>query len=93
MPIAAITTSATFQLKASSAGYVQAINVSAPGTTWTVKLLDGPDSAGNTKTIFGGTTGWTATAGIQPVATPMPFTNGLQVVTAGTAGELEIIYQ
>jgi hypothetical protein len=93
MPIQAITTSATFQLKSSSAGYVQAINVSAPGTTWTVKLLDGPDSAGNTKTIFGGTTGWTATAGIQPVATPMPFTNGLQVVTAGTAGELEIIYQ
>ena len=89
MPITAITSSATFQLK-TQAGYVQSIIVSAPGTTWTLKLLDGPDSSGNTKTILGGSTPLTMTAGPLQITWPLQFSNGLQVITSGTAGEVDI---
>jgi len=89
MPITSITSSATFQIK-TGAGYVQSIIVAAPGTTWTLKLLDGPDSAGNTTPILGGTTALTMTAGALQVTWPLQFSKGLQVVTSGTAGEVDI---
>jgi hypothetical protein len=89
MPITSITTSATFQLK-TGAGYVQAIIVAAPGTTWTLKLQDGPDTGGNFTTILGGTTPLTMTAGAIPITWPLQFTRGLQVITSGTAGEVDI---
>src|SRR5215469_11921952 len=68
----------------------KSIIVSAPGTTWTLKLLDGPDSAGNTTTILGGTTPLTMTAGALQVTWPLQFSKGLQVITSGTAGEVDI---
>jgi hypothetical protein len=89
MPITSITSSATFQLK-TSAGYVQSIIVSAPGTTWTLKILDGPNNAGNTTTVLGGGTPITLTAGGIVLTTPLYCTNGIQVVTSGTAGEVDI---
>ena len=89
MPITAITASATTQIKI-GAGYVQNIMVAAPGTPWTLKLLDGPDNGGNTRTILGGTTAMTMTAGSVVLSAPLQFTNGLQAVTSGTAGEVDI---
>ena len=89
MPITAITTSATFQLKASAAGYIQCIFCANAGTTWTIKILDGPDPNGNTTTLIGGTSPLTLTVG-DILDTPLYFSKGLQVVTSGTAGEVEI---
>jgi hypothetical protein len=89
MPISKITTSGTFNLKLSSAGYIQAISVPQAGTSWTLTLNDGPNPAGNVTTIYGATpAAITVNLG---VLTPLFFTQGLQVVTAGaTPGEMEI---
>jgi len=89
MPITSITTSATFQLK-TQAGYIQSIICSAPGTTWTLKILDGPDTAGNTTAVLGGTTGLTLTAGVFSLPEVLYCNKGIQVVTSGTAGEVDI---
>jgi hypothetical protein len=89
MPITAITTSATFQLK-TSAGYIQAIIVAAPGTTWTLKIQDGPDVNGNFTPVLGGTTALTMTAGAIPITWPLQCSKGIQVITSGTAGEVDI---
>jgi len=87
MPITKITTSTTTQIK-TSAGYIQAISVPQAGTSWTLQLNDGPNPAGNVTTIYGATPATITTS--LGVLAPLYFTQGLQVVTSGTAGEIEI---
>jgi hypothetical protein len=90
MPITKITTSGTFQLK-DKAGYVRALSVPNAGTTWTLQMFDGPDGLGNADmTVFGGTSpGTLATS--TAVLSPIYFSKGIKIVTAGASpGELDV---
>jgi hypothetical protein len=74
-------------------GYLQNVTVvKADGTTTSIRLLDGPDGAGNFRTLLGA-------AAIVPAATAIganlvgaqqiEFSNGLEVIfVAGTGGEI-----
>jgi hypothetical protein len=83
-----IVTSGTFNLALSKPGYVRSLTVSAAGTGWTLQLNDGPNSAGNVTTLFGGTPA-TIASGMY-LQSPLYYSQGFQVVTAGaTPGEIE----
>lgn len=88
MAIFKITTSATFNLKLSSAGFIRAISCPNAGTSWTIQINDGPNPAGNVTTIYAGTpVNITTNLGL---LAPLYFTNGCQVVMAGASpGEVE----
>ncbi|HEX4714768.1 MAG TPA: hypothetical protein VH164_07565 [Ktedonobacteraceae bacterium] len=96
MPLTRITTSTTTQIKL-GAGYIKQLSVANAGTTWTLQINDGPSlgpgsggtGAGNTfYALFGGTPA-TMTTGLLNIQ-PIYFSNGCQIVTAGTAGELDV---
>lgn len=91
MPVSVIANKATTQLKF-GAGVLQQIIIAGAGSAWTLQVNDGPIGATNSVNPIIGTTPITVPAvGTLLLPTPMPFTNGLQIVTAGTtAGELEI---
>lgn len=86
MAVTKITSSATFNIKQGT-GRVRRLSCPNAGTSWTLTINDGPDSAGNTQPLFGTTT---LTTGLGIPFEPIIFTNGLQVVTSGTAGELDV---
>lgn len=92
--MATIANKATNQIKL-GAGVIRKITVLNAGTSWTLQLLDGPDSAGNTATLMGASAFTVPAVGTQlldPFA-PLYFRNGLQAVTGGTtAGEIDIQY-
>lgn len=81
-----ISTSTTTFLK-DGAGYIRNISCPNPGTTWTFVFNDiGP--AGTTA-LIGGTTPFPISLGMA-LNSPIFFPHGIQVVTAGTAGELDV---
>lgn len=86
MAITRITSSGTFNIKNSLPGYIRSISCPNAGTSWTLTINDGPDSGGNTSTLYG--TG-TLTTGIALLA-PLYFSHGVQIVTSGTPGELDL---
>lgn len=88
MPLSRIASNGTFNLKATSGGYVRAISCPNAGTSWTLQINDGPDQTGTVVAIYGATPG-TVTTSIG-LLSPLYFSKGLQVVTSGTAGELDI---
>lgn len=92
MPITKITTNGTTQIKASAAGTLLGIFVSAPGTTWTIQVNDGPNQAAAVVPIIGATPFAVPAVGTTFPLTPLNFSNGLQIVTAGgaPAGEIEV---
>ena len=84
-----VTTSGTFNLKLSSAGFIRAISCPAAGTTWLLTINDGPNPAGTVTALYGATPA-TVTTGLVLLA-PLYFNTGLQIVTSGaTPGELDI---
>jgi hypothetical protein len=90
MPVTVIANKATTQIK-TGAGMLLSIVVAGAGTSWTLTVNDGPIGATNSVNAILGSTALTVPAvGTNLLPQPMPFTNGLQVVTGGTtAGELE----
>lgn len=87
MAVFKVTTSGTFNLALSRAGYVRSMTVSQPGTGWTLQLNDGPTPTGTTTTLYGATP---VTVSGQYLASPLYFGQGFQVVLAGaTPGEIE----
>lgn len=92
MPVTVIANKATTQIK-NGAGVLQAIVVSGAGSAWTLQVNDGPNLAGNVTAILGATPLTVPAIGTLVLPSPMPFSQGLQVVTAGTtAGELEFVW-
>jgi len=89
VPMTSISTSGTFQLK-DKAGYIQSIFCSNQGTSWTLQIFDGPDQFGNTKALLGGTKPFSISTGGFTFGVPMYCTFGIQVVTSGTSGEIDI---
>jgi hypothetical protein len=89
MPITAITTNGTTQIK-SDTGYIRNLSVPNAGSAWTLQIKAGPKPDGTFQTVFGSVAGGTITTGlitIQPIYCPW----GIQIVTAGTTpGELDI---
>lgn len=78
-----ITSSATFFLK-DGAGYIRNFSVPNAGTGWTMTLNDiGP--AGTTTLV----TSFPISVGVA-LNQPMFFPHGIQIVTSGTAGELDV---
>jgi hypothetical protein len=81
-----VTTSGTFNFKASLPGYIRAISCPQAGTTWTLQINDGPNSAGTVSALYGATPA-TVTVNIG-LLNPLYFNSGVQIVT--TPGELDI---
>lgn len=80
-----ITSSATIFVK-DGAGYIRNFSVPNAGTAWTMTLNDiGP--AGTTTQV----TSFPISVGLALNA-PMFFPHGIQIVTSGTAGELDVDY-
>jgi len=93
MPITKITTSTTTQIKQNLPGKLLGIFVSAPGTTWTLQVNDGPNPAGGLVPMMGATPFTIPAVATSFPTFPMDFSNGLQVVTAGaTPGEIEVVW-
>lgn len=97
MPLTTIKTSGTTQIKTGQ-GILQAVIVVAPGTTWNAQFNDGPNP--NAGGAFTPLIGSTTTALVVPaigtflLPVPIPFSNGLQVVTTGaTPGEITLVWQ
>ena len=87
MAIFRVTSSGTFNFKNSLPGFIRSISCPAAGTSWTLQINDGPDPSGNTFTLYGATPA-TVTVNIGLLA-PLNFGHGVQIVTSGTAGELD----
>lgn len=92
MPYAKITANGTYQLK-TDPGYIVGLSVPNAGTSWTLQMLDAPGrlNASASYTVYGGAAGGTLTTGTALLA-PLYFANGIQLVLAGTAGELDVQY-
>lgn len=95
MPMLQINTAATIQVKRGGRKIWSLLGVAA-GTGFAFQLKDGPDSAdsvGNTQTIMR-QSATPVVAGAQFVnsAEPLVFRDGLQIVTTGTPGDLEVQY-
>jgi hypothetical protein len=93
MPTKSITTAATLNLK-QGPGRVYSIFCVSAGTSFTIALKDGPDSAGNTQVKYGTAAlqGTTGTYLLNPNQEPVIFRDGVQVVTSGTPGEYLLEY-
>jgi hypothetical protein len=90
MPVTVISSSATTQAKIGP-GYLNSILIAAAGTSWTVQCKDGPDSAGNFKTLLGASAVTVPAVGTDLIPSPVYFGQGLQIVTAGaTPGEIDV---
>lgn len=83
-----ISTSGTFFLK-DGPGYIRNFSCPNAGTTWTLVLND--IAPAGTTAIVGGTTPFPISVGMALNA-PIFFPHGIQVVTSGTAGELDVDY-
>jgi hypothetical protein len=81
----------TIQLKLGGGRVYSIVGVSI-GTNYALQLKDGPDPAGNAKTIVGQNAAIPAVAGVQYMSPTQPttFINGLQAVVTGTPGEFEV---
>lgn len=93
MPVTKISANGTTQLKGpAQAGTLLGIYVTAPGTTWTIQVNDGPNQAGAVQPLLGATPQPVPAAGTTFPLTPLNFSNGLQIVMAGgaPAGEIEV---
>lgn len=55
-----------------------------------VQLKDGPNAAANTTTLVGSTAITVPAVGSNLLPTPLFFPSGIQVVTAGATGELDV---
>jgi len=93
MPTKAITTAATLNLK-QGPSRVYSVFCASTGTSFTIRLLDGPDSAGNTQTKLGASAVTPPAVGylLNPAEQPLIFRDGIQIITSGTPGEYEIEY-
>jgi len=92
MPSTVKADKSTTQVKV-GAGVLQAIIISNAGTSWTLQCNDGPNLSGNFTAILGATPLTVPAVGTDLLPAPIPFSYGLQVVTAGTtAGEVEIVW-
>ena len=92
MPVTVIANKATTQIK-NGAGVLQAVVVANPGTAWTLQINDGPNLSAGVTAILGATPLTVPAVGTDVLPAPMPFSYGLQVVTAGTtAGEMELVW-
>ncbi len=91
MPVTTIANKATTQVK-TGAGILEQIVIANAGTSWTLQLNDGPSLTAAAFTPLIGATAMTIPAvGTMLLTRPMPFSYGLQIVTAGTtAGEIEL---
>ena len=87
MAVTTLTTAGTFNLKQGT-GRVLGLSCPVAGTAFTLQINDGPNSAGAVVTKYGVTPS-TLTTGIL-IFDPIIFRDGLQVVLAGTPGELDI---
>ena len=93
MPLTIIANKATTQIKTGS-GTLQAILISNAGTAWTLQINDGPNSTNGFTAMVGSTAFTVPAVGTNLIPVPLTFTNGLQVVTAGTtAGEMTFVWQ
>jgi hypothetical protein len=92
MPVSVITTSTTTLCK-QGPGYLNDILITAPGTTWGLRILDGPDSSGNFKPIMGSTAFTIPAIGTILLPSPVYFGQGLTLITSGaTPGEIEAVW-
>jgi len=93
MPYLQVKTAATIAVKL-GAGRIYSIVGVAAGTGFAFQINDGPDTAGNVRTIIGQSAAIPVVAGAQYInqTQPMTFRDGCQVVTSGTPGELGIQY-
>src|SRR5947209_19324011 len=92
MPTTVIANKSTTQIK-SGAGVLQAIVIANAGTSWTVQVNDGPNLSGNVTAILGATPFTVPAIGTDMLPAPIPFSYGLQIVTAGTtAGEMTLVW-
>jgi hypothetical protein len=89
MPTTVINSNATTQIKLGN-GRIWNIIVSDPGATWAMKINDGPDTAGNTRTLINAakiSAGQPFTDAVSPIC----FRDGIQIVTSGTTpGEIDV---
>ena len=93
MPTKSITTAGTLNLKQGT-GRIYSIFCVSAGTSFTIQLKDGPDSAGNTQVKYGTAAmqGSANTYLLNPNQEPVIFRDGVQVVTGGTPGEYLLEY-
>lgn len=91
MPVTILTTAATTNVKRGN-GILYGIVVASVGTSFALRVLDGPDFAGNTVTLMGSSAIVPTVVGSNLVPVPIPFTNGLQIITSGTPGEFDVIW-
>ena len=91
MPSKTINTAGTFNIKQGASRLYSIFCVSV-GTAFTIRVLDGPDNAGNAQTKLGAAAITPPGVGylLNPNQEPMIFRDGLQIITAGTPGEYEI---
>lgn len=75
-------------------GHLYNVICVAAGTAYAFICKDGPDdSAGNYRTMFGGTPIVLTTGqNLFDSGGPMPFTNGLSLTVSGTPGEYDVIW-
>ncbi len=91
VPTKVINTAGTFNLKQGTSR-LYSIFCASVGTAFTIRVLDGPDSAGNTQAKLGAAAITPPGVGylLNPNQEPMILRDGLQVITAGTPGEYEL---
>jgi hypothetical protein len=90
MPTTVINAAGTFNLKLGACGYIQQITSQSVGTGFAVRVLDGPDPAGNLKTLLFSSAVAIPAAGGNMLANPIFFGQGLQIISSGTPGEFEV---
>jgi hypothetical protein len=83
-----IAASATTTVK-TGAGFLRAITVNAPGTSWTLQVFDNVAGSG---TAIAGSTAFTCPAAGSNLYYGVHFSNGLTIVTSGTAGSITVAY-
>jgi hypothetical protein len=91
MPVTTVNGAAgTIQVKLGG-GILRGIQGVSAGTSYTFQAKDGPDPAGNTRTLIGAAAVPVVAAQqwVNPGA-PIPFTNGLAFTVTGTPGEFYV---
>jgi len=86
MSVSVLSAAGTYNLKQGT-GVVRGLSCPVAGT-FTLQIKDGPDSAGNTRALYGATPGAVTTGLV--LFDPIVFTNGLQVVIGGAGGEIDV---
>ena len=91
MPVTIISSATTTQVKRGN-GTLYGIVVVSTGTNFSLQVKDGPDANGNTVTLLGASAVTPTVVGSNLIPVPIPFVNGLQIVTTNTAGEFDVIW-